>query len=149
MRKTLTTAATLALAVSGVLIPATSAQASTACDSFWSGAVPGYVHAFHNADCGHYFGRADSHDADWGDNAGAFRGGDDDAATSVLSKASAGLAAKLHERPGYGGGHLCLEPSEAYVHDLAGKTFSNGTDANDNISSHRWVPSSACGTFLD
>ncbi|MFI7019517.1 hypothetical protein [Streptomyces sp. NPDC050164] len=149
MRKMLTAAATLALAASGVLIPATSAQASTACDRFWSGALPGYVYAFGNTDCGGYFGRAGSHDADWGDNAGAFRGGDDNAATSVLSKDSAGLAVMFHERPGYDGGHLCLEPSEAYADNLAGKTFSNGAAANDNISSHRWVPSSACGTFLD
>ncbi|WP_328501900.1 hypothetical protein OG828_20015 [Streptomyces sp. NBC_00457] len=84
-----------------------------------------------------------------GDSSGPFQRNNDNAATSVLFKGTTGLAVKFYEGPGYSGGHLCLEASEAYADSLAGTTFSNGTPANDNISSHRWVPSSECGAFLD
>ncbi|WP_328438928.1 hypothetical protein OHA71_20915 [Streptomyces sp. NBC_00444] len=149
MRKTLATAAILSLAALGALVPTTGAQASTACDTAWRNASSGYLYAYDLTNCSGLFGRSASNDSNWGDNSGPFQRNNDNAATSVLFKGTTGLAVKFYEGPGYSGGHLCLEASEAYADSLAGTTFSNGTPANDNISSHRWVPSTECGAFLD
>lgn len=149
MRKILATAATLGLAGLGVIVPTTAAQASTACDNAWNNAVSGHFYAYDYANCSGYIGSDADSDANWGDSSGSFQGGADNSATSVLHRGPSGLAVKVYQGSGYGGGHICLQTSEAYVDDLAGTTFSNGAPANNNISSHTWLWSSACGKFLE
>ncbi|GAA3771038.1 hypothetical protein ACFS5L_12620 [Streptomyces phyllanthi] len=150
MRKTLAISAALGVAALGVLVPTTSAQASTACDTSWNSAPPGSFYAYDFTDCSGLLGRtAESSDANWGDSSGPFQGNADNAASSILHKGTSGMAVKVYQYPGYLGGHACLKKSESYKEDLSRHTFSNGAGMDNDISSHRWVWESACGTFLD
>ncbi|WP_216589996.1 hypothetical protein [Streptomyces brasiliscabiei] len=150
MRKILATAAALGLAGLGVLVPVGGAQAATPCDAVWSSAVPGYLHAYDGTDCATVLGRASGDDANWGDSSGPFQGGDTNRASSVLHKGASGLAVKILDGTGqdWDGGHVCLTGSQRYASDLSEHTFSDGTGADNAISSHTWVLAADCGTFL-
>lgn len=153
MRKILATAATLGLAGLGAIVPATSAQASTACDNAWRNATSGYVYAYKYINCDTYLGRDIDEDSNWADSSGGFQGSDNNNATSVLHKGTSGMAVKFYDHVNYSGGHTCLKKSEVYMDSLGLQYFTsyNGTaeSANNDISSHNWVWESACSKFLD
>ncbi|MGW6205084.1 hypothetical protein ACWF9B_15790 [Streptomyces sp. NPDC055089] len=44
------------------------------------------------------------------------------------------------------GGYDCLDASEFSLDHLFRNTFSNGTNMNNSIRSHKWVDS--CGRFM-
>lgn len=151
MRRILAAAATLGLAGLGVLVPATGAQASEACDRAWHGALGGYFYAYANDHCSGYLGKTTSWDSDWGNSSGPFQGGDTNEAQSILHKGTSGMAVQVFNGTGqdWGGGHTCIKKSEYYMSDLSGFTFTSGLGVDNNISSHRWVWNSSCGKFLD
>ncbi|MFE0948521.1 peptidase inhibitor family I36 protein [Streptomyces mutabilis] len=149
MRKTLAAAATLGLATLGVLVPASGAQASAACDNAWHSAASGYFYAYDHDNCSGQLGRDVDDDAHWADSSGAFQGGDNDDAQSLLHKGTSGMAVKVYQHANYGGGHACLAKSEYYMSDLSAQKFSNGAWVNQSISSHKWVWHADCGKFLD
>ncbi|WP_217249212.1 hypothetical protein [Streptomyces sp. AC602_WCS936] len=149
MRKLFAAAATLGLAGLGVLVPASGAQASTACDNAWNSASSGYFYAYNYDNCGGYLGKDADNDANWSDGSGSFRGGDNDETQSLLHKGTSGMAVKVYQHANYRGGHTCIAKSEYYMDDLSGFTYTNGVSANESISSHKWVWHGDCGKFLD
>ncbi|GGZ13256.1 hypothetical protein CP967_13450 [Streptomyces nitrosporeus] len=149
MRKFLAAAATLGLAGLGVIVPATAAQASAACDTAWKNAASGYLYAYDYDSCSGYLGRDADADYSWADSSGGFQGGDNDDAQSLVHKGSSGMAVKLYRHAGYAGGHTCLAKAEYYMDDLSGYTFTDGSPVNASISSHEWVWHGECGKFLN
>ncbi|KAF2778053.1 hypothetical protein ACFWQ6_27900 [Streptomyces coelicoflavus] len=151
MRKILAAAATLGLAGLGAIVPATGAQAATACDTAWHNARSGYFYAYSGYNCSGYIGSTDSWDSDYGNSSGPFQGGDTNTASSILHKGTSGMAVQVFNGTGqdWGGGHTCIKKSEYYMSSLAGHTFTSGAGVNNGISSHRWVWNSSCGKFLN
>ncbi|MEV0169514.1 hypothetical protein AB0I00_00110 [Streptomyces sp. NPDC050803] len=149
MRKTLAAAATLGLATLGVIVPTSSAQASTACDNAWNSAKSGYFYAYAYDHCYYTLGSDAGDDEDWNNGNDSFTAGSGDQAASVLHKGTSGMSVKLYENAHYGGGHICIKKSEYYMDTLNGWTFNNGHRALLNISSHQWVWDGACAKFLD
>ncbi|GAA3771031.1 hypothetical protein ACFS5L_12615 [Streptomyces phyllanthi] len=149
MRKILAAAATLGLAGLGVIVPATAAQASAACDTAWRNAASGYFYAYDYDSCSGTLGLDDDNDANWSDTSGSFQSGDNDDAQSILHKGTSGMAVKVYRHASYGGGHTCLKKSEYYMDDLTGHTYTDGSGVNVSISSHKWVWESDCGKFLN
>jgi hypothetical protein len=160
MRKLGTAVAALALAVAGLAIPATTAQADDispqgpVCDDFPS--VSGYMYAWRDLDCrGELLGYTQGDDANWADGSGAFSGSDHDAASSVMN---AGVPHYLdvvafYNNVGYDfrvGGYGCLSRGEYYADDLRDNSYrrsdgsNTGVSLHDTISSHRWVNASGC-----
>ncbi|MFE5601381.1 hypothetical protein ACFQ8O_19600 [Streptomyces coelicoflavus] len=151
MRKILAAAATLGLAGLGAIVPATGAQASTACDNAWHNARSGYFYAYSGYNCSGYIGSTGSWDSDYGNSSGPFQGGDTNTASSILHKGTSGMAVQVFNGTGqdWGGGHTCIKKSEYYMSSLSGHTFTSGAGVNNGISSHRWVWNSSCGKFLN
>ncbi|MFJ3339125.1 hypothetical protein [Streptomyces sp. NPDC086766] len=150
MRKNRAVLAAVGLAaVLGALAPAATAQAapsstlSTACDNAYnSHKGDGYVRAYYWANCDTLLGAASGDDSNWSDTSGPFQGTDNDNARSVVNTGtySGGVNDVLFYRDaGYTGGYGCLDWNELYVDDLSRNTFTSGTSAQDNISSHKWV----------
>ncbi|MBZ3905049.1 MULTISPECIES: peptidase inhibitor family I36 protein [Streptomyces] len=146
MRKFTATAALLGLTALGVLVPAATSQAAVAgpgCDSKW-GPRNGNMYAWQDLDCsGTQLIVAAGNSANWG--AGA-----NDKATSVMNRGFTGGLdhVAFYEHDNFGGGHACLAPGELYADNLTDNRLTSGVNANDNITSHRWVARSACGAFL-
>jgi hypothetical protein len=140
MRKIPAVLAALAFAGLGVVVPATSAQAAVNCSDNYTKAQAGYMYAYKHAYCESHLGNSDSWDSDWGNSSGPFQGGDTNEASSILNK---GNSSEVQFFNGTGqdwaGGHICLSRGEAYASNLEDDEFHNGVDANDEISSHRWV----------
>lgn len=149
MRRIIATAATLGLAGLAVIVPATAAQANAACDAAYGEADSGYFYAYDYDNCDGQLGRDIDNDSNWADSSGAFQGGDNDDAQSILNKGTSGMAVKVYRHAGYSGGHTCLAKNEYYMSDLSGHTYTDGSSVNASISSHQWVWHGACGKFLD
>ncbi|MFD3416123.1 hypothetical protein [Streptomyces cyaneofuscatus] len=151
MRKILATAAALGLAGLGVLVPATSAQASTACNNAYNSIALGNFIAWDGTNCGGTrLGITESWDSDWGNSSGPFQGSDTNRASSVMHKGATEMRVQLFNGTGqdWAGGHTCLTQGEKYMSSLAGQYFTSGVAVNDEISSHRWIWS-GCGAVLD
>ncbi|MFC9270673.1 hypothetical protein ACFTXJ_23205 [Streptomyces zhihengii] len=150
MRKTLATAATLALAGLGVVLPAGGAQASDTCNRAYQTALGGYFYAYSGDHCTGELGRTTSWDSDWGNSSGPFRGGDTNNAQSILHKGTSGLAVQVINGTGqdWGGGYTCLTKGEKYMSDLGGFTFSSGEPVDNGISSHQWITEKSCGDWI-
>ncbi|MET8828387.1 hypothetical protein ABZX40_21895 [Streptomyces sp. NPDC004610] len=151
MRKILATTATLGLTALGVILPASGAQASAACDTAWNSAVSGRFYAYDHTQCSGFMGSTESWDSDWGNSSGPFQGDDTNKASSILHKGTSGLAVQVFNGTGqdWAGGHTCLAKSEYYMSSLSGHTFTSGEPVNNGISSHRWVANGSCGKFLN
>ncbi|MBA2947074.1 hypothetical protein [Streptomyces himalayensis] len=151
MRKILATAATFGLASLGVIVPATSAQASVNCDYAWNNAALGYFYAYAAQGCTDYLGRSSGNDSDWGNSTGGFQGSDTNRAGSILHKGTSGMAVQVFNGTGtdWAGGHTCIKQSEYYMSILFPHSFTSGYQVSDAISSHRWVWASECDKFLD
>ncbi|PCG85309.1 hypothetical protein CIB93_15085 [Streptomyces sp. WZ.A104] len=161
MRKVGAAFAAFGLAALGLTASAGTAQAADGCNSKWPGR-DGYVRAWDGKDCqGTLLGGTQGNDGDWGDGAGAFRGSDDNRASSVMNSGYYGGRDVVafywigdNSEPwkfGYG----CLKPGEFYVDDLSRNRFTpapSGTryNMNNSISSHRWVTAGDCraGSFI-
>ncbi|MFC4496622.1 hypothetical protein ACFPA8_21055 [Streptomyces ovatisporus] len=106
----------------------------------------GYFRAYDAVDCREELGAAQGDDPNWADGSGAFRGSDNDKATSVLNTGtySGGINNVLLYQGAQGGsnGVGCLSHGELYVDDLRDNTFTGGANANNKISRHSW--SSSC-----
>ncbi|MDN3265788.1 peptidase inhibitor family I36 protein [Streptomyces sp. CSDS2] len=149
MRKLVLAAAALGLTALSIAVPTTAAQAGESdiagagCDSKW-GPRNGIMYAWQDLDCqGPLLVTASGNSANWGEAA-------NDRATSVMNRGYTGGrdVVKFYEHANYGGGHGCLKPGELYADNLTDNRLSNGVGANDTISSHQWVTSSDCTTFL-
>ncbi|MET8216190.1 peptidase inhibitor family I36 protein [Streptomyces hirsutus] len=148
MRKFTVTAALLGLTALGVVVPATTSQAAGStvagpgCDSKW-GPRNGNMYAWEDLDCSGAELIRSAGNSDWWV-------GSQDRATSVMNRGFTGGLdhVAFYENSGFGGGHACLAPGELYADNLTDNRFTNGVNANDTISSHRWVARSACGAFL-
>ncbi|MBT3154276.1 hypothetical protein HTV45_25960 [Streptomyces sp. CHD11] len=148
MRKFTVTAAVLGLAALGLAVPATAAQASEStvagpvCDSKW-GPRNGYMYAWENLDCSGALLISTAGNSSWW-------GGAQDRATSVMNRGYTGGLdhVAFYEHASFGGGHGCLAPGELYADNLTDNRLTSGVSANDTISSHKWVASSACGALL-
>ncbi|MER6633779.1 hypothetical protein ABT301_37155 [Streptomyces sp. NPDC000987] len=150
MHKIGTVVAALGLAALGLAVPATAQAATTGanCDAKWPGR-DGYVRAWDGTDCsGTYLGGTQGNDSAWGDTSGAFQGYDENRASSVMNSGYTGGydVVAFYFYAGYTGGYGCLSPYEYYVDDLSRNTFTSGYNMNNNIMSHKWVPSSACSS---
>jgi hypothetical protein len=158
MRKLGTVVAMLTLAIAGLAIPATTAQADDIspqgpnCDRQWPG-PNGNMYAWRDLDCtGERLGVTPTHDLNWADGSGPFTGSDNDAASSVMN------AGRTHEVAFYrhanwdhaNGGYGCLARGELYADDLRDNYFwesdsgRTNVSMHDNISSHQWVTASGC-----
>ncbi|GHJ41600.1 hypothetical protein [Streptomyces sp. TS71-3] len=146
MRKLSAVVAALALAGLGAVVPAGTAQASTACDNAWAGATSGDFYAYSNANCSGFLGKAAGDDSNWGDGSGSFQGSDTNSASSVLTRGTSGLAVAVYNGTGtdWGGGYTCLRKSEYYASNLSDNKFTSGAGVDNAISSHRWASESAC-----
>ncbi|EPJ36513.1 hypothetical protein STAFG_6437 [Streptomyces afghaniensis 772] len=103
------------------------------------------MYAYKHAYCETHIGNSDSWDSDWGNSSGPFQGGDTNEASSILNKGNS-YEVQFFNGTGqdWAGGHICLSRDEAYASDLSNDDFHNDNDddrgeANDAISSHRWV----------
>ncbi|GGT12019.1 hypothetical protein GCM10010271_13590 [Streptomyces kurssanovii] len=165
MRKTIATVAALGLAALGATVPASSAGAATTasgyCDYLWNGkdnngnplATWNYFYAYKNTNCDGYLGRSAGEDSNWGNDQGAFQGGDTNQAGSLLLKTTdSGLAVKVFNGTGtdWGGGYNCIRGNEFYISSLHdGEAFTSGALVRDEISSHRRVAAADCnGNFM-
>jgi hypothetical protein len=157
MRRTVTTSLALGLAALGLTLPGTSAQAATVCDDLYNEYQDkGYnrVHAWSEPNCGGYLlgdNVVGGYDYNWGNEAGGFRGDDNDNAESVMNTAAASSIVAFYRLSGdpddtFADGYVCLKGSELYVDSLARNTFENARDLSvtNRISSHQWVTPSAC-----
>ncbi|GAA3007936.1 hypothetical protein [Streptomyces fulvorobeus] len=142
MRKIPAAFATLALAALGIIVPATGARASAACDNAWNSTAPGYLHIYANTDCTGLLARTTTDDSDWGDASGPVRGVDLGEAGAVLHKGSYGMAVKLYQGRNHTGDHACLTRSEP-VSDASEPKFPDGRSVS-SVRSHRWVWASEC-----
>ncbi|MFR9794379.1 hypothetical protein ACL02U_00470 [Streptomyces sp. MS06] len=151
MRKLTMTIAALGLAAAGTTVPAAAATAApdvaaaNHCNSVWPGRN-GQMYAWNSTYCYNLLGHTAGNDSNWGDNAGAFRGSDQDAASSVMNAGYVGNldVVAFYYYSGYSGGYGCLSPNEYFVDDLSRNTFTTGYNMNNNIRSHRWVNSTNC-----
>ncbi|MFJ6074290.1 hypothetical protein ACIQFU_26250 [Streptomyces sp. NPDC093065] len=155
MRKWFAATAAVGIALLGVSLPAGTAQAATACDNAWNGMPTGYMRAYQNAYCGgDMLGQSAGNDSNWGNGQGAFQGSDTNRASSVLNKGTTSgttyTAVQFLNGTGtdWGGGYICLKRGELYADYLGDNYFTSGYNVNDAISSHRWLPPSACSKFL-
>jgi hypothetical protein len=155
MRKLPAALATLGLASLAAIVPATSAQASTACDNAWARASSGSFYAYDYTNCSSSLGSTESWDSNWGNSSGPFQGTDNNRASSVLHKGTSGKAVAVYnstQTPDpdatWTGGHTCISKAEYYVDDLSRNTFTGGVNVNNAISAHKWVWNSACGKFM-
>lgn len=144
MRKLGMSLAALGLAAAGLLVPATSAQASAAsnhCNDIWPGRN-GYVYAYDLTYCREKLGAAAGNDADWDASGGGFSDARDKA-SSVLNAGYTGdlSAVKFYWLQNYEGGYACISAGEFFVDDLSRNKFTNGYNVNNNIRSHKWVNS--------
>ncbi|MFI2415663.1 hypothetical protein [Streptomyces sp. NPDC018947] len=150
VRKLSAVFATLGLATVGVLVPTGTAQAETNCDSQYWRAALGYMYAYEYLDCHTALGLASGDDSNWGNDLGAFQGGDTNRASSVLHRGTSGMAVQFFNGTGtdWAGGHSCLKKSELYADDLNDNYFTSGVPVGQNISSHRWVWEGECDRFM-
>ena len=102
----------------------------------------GYFRAYDAVDCYELLGADQGNDLNWADGAGAFRGSDNDKATSLLNTGTyaGGINnLQIYEAADGGvGGVGCLSRGELYVDDLRDNTFSNDHPANNKVSRHIW-----------
>jgi hypothetical protein len=143
------------LAVAGLTVPATAAQANApaaGCATAWPGRN-GNVYAWQDVNCGTLLGYTALDDANWADGSGGFRGSDNDKASSVMNAGYTGgrdVVAFYHnagQQSQYGYG--CLAPGELYADWLGDNYYydwlgSSDVSMNDSISSHLWVYASGC-----
>lgn len=157
MRKLSTVIAALALAVAGLAVPATTAQADDVSPQGgcgWPGHT-GYVYVYAHIHCGGYIGASLGNDPNWADGSGDFRGGANDVASSVVNAGFPGqdvVAFYLHADYRHADGYGCLALGEHYADWLGDNYYlesdtgqTNGISMNDSISSHRWVYFYDCG----
>lgn len=151
MRKISVLLATLGLVVAGALFP-TSAQASEGCDIAYNATPSGFFRAYDHINCATFLGSHDDNDSNWADDAGGFRGSDNDKAHSLIHKGTSGYAVKVYVHARYGANWGCITKGEKYVSTLYGDYLTGGSgsvEAWNSISSHEWVPESDCeGAFL-
>jgi hypothetical protein len=151
MRKIMATVATLGLAALGAVVPATNAQASTACNNAYNAIPAGTFVAYNGANCGTTrLGATTSWDSDWGNSSGPFQGWDTNTAESLAYKASDTRRVQLFNGTGtdWAGGHTCIGPNEYYMDTLEQQYFTSGIEVENEISSHRFIWS-GCGAVLD
>ncbi|MFF3288154.1 hypothetical protein [Streptomyces sp. NPDC003023] len=160
MAKTRIAAAALGLAALGSILTGTSAQAAATAEAgvqaagcadwYNSHAGDGNMWAWDYTYCDTRLGYSQGNDSNWSDGSGPFQGGDNDDATSIMNTGVADTydTVKFYRHSGYGGGHGCLTRGEKYADSLGDNTFSDGSSANNNISSHKWVSSGSCSRFL-
>ncbi|GAB2879105.1 hypothetical protein GCM10027074_54280 [Streptomyces deserti] len=118
------------------------------CDRLWrTYQNDGNVRAWRDLDCtGELLGVTPGGDSNWHDGSGPFQGSDGDAATSLMNTGTPGIDnVQFYVHAGYGGGTGCVARAEYYVDSLTDNRFSDGSAANDAISSHRW--SSGCTNY--
>ncbi|WP_306328549.1 peptidase inhibitor family I36 protein [Streptomyces venezuelae] len=154
------TTAALGLAALGLTVPGTAAQAATegatgalaGCADFWRAHQgDGNVWAFSGSDCsGDELGHSPTHDSNWGNSTGQFAGDANDRATSLVNTGTQGGrdTVAFYRDANYVGGHGCVTWDEKYVDNLNDDTFTTGTPANNEISSHQWVTASACSKLF-
>ncbi|MCK1796195.1 hypothetical protein MTQ01_09300 [Streptomyces sp. XM4193] len=157
MRKTFGTLAVLGLAGAGALVPLSGAQAapapakapsaaapaSAACDTAYRNAAWGYMYNYANFHCGSYLGRTKGDGNGWSTKMRT--------TSSVVNKGTYSNGynvIKFYSGANYTGGHSCLKQSEYYVDNLSRNTFTNGTNVNNNIKSHKWVRTASCSKFM-
>ncbi|MBB4687113.1 hypothetical protein [Amycolatopsis jiangsuensis] len=104
----------------------------------------GYVHTYSGTGCdGKPICSMLGNDSDYGNSKGC-SGKDDNSASSLLNNGTAAggndTSVRFYRLAGYGGGSICLGYHQ-YASNLANWTFTNGTNADNRISSHKWVPS--------
>ncbi|WP_329112095.1 hypothetical protein [Streptomyces sp. NBC_01353] len=146
MRKIPAILATAALAGLGVIVPTATAQAAVGCSDNYTGAGYGFMYAYNGTQCEGYLGSSSGNDADWGNSSGSFQGWEDNEASSILNKGN-DYEVKFYSKTVYTGDHICLARSEAYASDLSDDKMTNGTSANNTISSHQWVSEGSCSAW--
>lgn len=146
MRRLMTMLGVLCATALGVVVPATTAHASSYCDARWHGMLDGYFAAYDLTNCFGRIGLTESWDSDWGNGVGPFQGSDTNKASSILQKGTSWMSVKIYNGTGqdWGGGYSCLHRGELYASDLSNDSFSNGLSANNSISSHKWVLRDDC-----
>jgi hypothetical protein len=159
MRKMGIAAAAVGLAAIGTMMTGTAASAAStgeagtrasACDTWYNSHVnDGNMWAWDGSYCSGLLGSSQGNDSNWSDGSGSFRGTDNDRATSVMNTGVADTydIVKFYRHAGYGGGHGCLTRGEKYADHLGDNTLSDGSTANNWISSHKWV-SGGCSRYL-
>ncbi|MGW0801603.1 hypothetical protein [Nonomuraea sp. NPDC002799] len=165
MRKTLTALGlSAALITVGLTVPS-AAQAATRCDQEWD-AVPGdhrdgRVRIWRDINCTNALGYASGDDWDWGDGTGEIKNATN-VVSSVMNNGDIGGydVVAFYDYTGYDWqyGYTCLKPGQYYADSLENDKFTKRTagehkgetfDANDAISSHKWVTQFDCTNFLD
>lgn len=173
MRTIRTTLAAFGLAALSVTVPLSttpSASAGTAqfagCNNEYNGQGgyegDGKVHIYRDINCANQIGNDIDNDSDWGDGGGDVKNATNMASSVLNSGIRGGYdAVAFYDYTAYSWeyGFTCLKWSEFYADDLTDNRFSKRTKGedtgkafivNDAISSHKWVPESACGgTFVD
>ncbi|MFF4384572.1 hypothetical protein [Kitasatospora sp. NPDC001547] len=120
----------------------------------WAGAVI----AWEDTWCtGSLLGTALGNDANWGDASGPFQGSDNNRASSVMNNGLSdpnGLVHVAFYRDAGGGdawrnGYACLRQGQ-FVGNLALRVFGGGGggEVADAISSHQWVTTGACSSWM-
>ncbi|WP_406284602.1 hypothetical protein [Streptomyces sp. NBC_00209] len=152
MRKLGISIAALGLAAAGLVVPATAAQASASgtasnhCNDIWPGRN-GYVYAYDSTYCYGKLGGTAGNDPDWNKAGGGFENASDKASSVLNSGYSGGNdIVKFYYLANYGGGYGCVSAGESFVDNLARNTLTNGSNANNNIRSHKWV--SSCSNLM-
>lgn len=162
MRKLGTAVVALGLAIAGLAVPATTAQAapggataSNCAFVFNQIGRDGQFRAYNLVNCKELHGADEGDDPNWADSSGVFTGSyDNDAASSLMNNGYIGgedvVAVYRHtgyrDRDGYG----CLAAGELYA-DYLGDNYYYESDVgqtritmNNSISSHQWVYTSDC-----
>lgn len=154
-RKMGTAVATITMAVAGLMVPAATAQADTGsaqgpnCNAKWPGRN-GNMYAWRDLDCsGELLGFTPGNDSNWADGSGAFRGSDNDSASSVMNAGTLGgldvVAFYRNINFAHQDGGGCLSPHELYADDLRDNFhYPVGGSMDNSISSHRWVTAGDC-----
>ncbi|GAA3535830.1 hypothetical protein GCM10022222_19360 [Amycolatopsis ultiminotia] len=101
----------------------------------------GYVHIYSGTGCdGKPICSMLGNDSNYGNTKGC-SGKDDNSASSLLNNGTAGggdTSVRFYRLADYQGGSICLGYHQ-YATNLANWTFTNGTNADNRISSHKWV----------
>ncbi|MER6663022.1 hypothetical protein ABT256_00615 [Amycolatopsis japonica] len=102
----------------------------------------GYVHIYWNTGCNSQpICSTTGDDSNYGNSQGC-AGDDDNRATSLLNNGySGGLDdVRFYRLADHGGGSVCVG-NQQYVSNLANWSFTSGINADNRISSHKWVSS--------
>ena len=120
---------------------AVGTQASICMDKYYDQYPTGQLHIYWNTDCNSTpicsYGDDDNNYA----TTPGCSGTNDNTASSVLNLGYDNGSYQdvlLYRLSGYGGGYICV-PNGGWIQNLADRTFSDGVNADNRISSHRWA----------